>query len=1126
MPAFRYVVNDDIDRGDNHLYDLKDILVSAAAVPASEIEAVTSVTFELNIQDDLVQADAVAAWRLQCFSQGSIIQSNWTSSDANVPASVEVGRIGNIGVAYTPPHPGQQIVDGTTLVTFYPVDGEAVVDGYQPDGTYMDVAVRAVTAATGADAPAGDNCTGQLVAMTIWYSTVSSGVLPTGCGVFGHGSFGIAKFGLACAIVDAAFTVSPTNVGLAPTSFDFDGSASSVSPVEALTYSWDFGDGTVGSGVTPSHTYAEPGLYRVTLAAFAASGTYDSTYQIIIVGSATSDVPVGRTILGNLGHCPMDRYSVEIVSRGGYSKLADLSEWCEEIDYNRVMNETSQADVTIRKREGCHTALAWVDPWATELRIWRGDDMVWEGPIVEYEEFQESVRITARDVTEWTKYRVMNRTIDHTILPGVLPTQIAQEVLEQAFEKDDPRVLQYMDIRECSCPNHIGYITRKIEVDDDDTPKITAGEIRTLAGSFVDYTTIGRRIIVWPDNYYLSSVGTIMQRHLQGDGWSIRSRGADYGNHFIMQGDAVVGKFGGQDERYGLVEQLLRDETILDTTTAKKAAQTMHETRAARPARWLVLSDGTELSPETPIELDRLVPGVRAIVDIGGDEIAQPFRQNLRITRVSVGVDQDGESVRIGALAVGFEDFPLGEIGEIASLGDNQPPTAAYTMSETAGTVPLLVSFDASGSIDPEGGGLIYEWDFGDGTTDSGIAVEHNFVVAGNYDVILRVVDTGNRFHSVVYSVAVATLTGNLLPTATFSTIINGQDVDFDSTGSTDPDGTIVSWLWDFGDTNSSSAENPSHTYAADGDYTVTLTVTDNMGDYDAFVQILQIGAPPAPGPVDMVVLADSIAHLHTGEWMGASPVNQKALRTRWQDQMARTLAIKNGRAFEERHFYSQDVGGAGPSGDPPTLPTGTWQEDGPDATGDVDVFRQWDASIPGWLSDFYDTNGQWLEYPAEDSPYVTGLPPSAAPKYVFIALGFNDVHAGPAFGQAPRTAATIQANLVALAQPYKATADVIVFVQSWDVEATNPAAAFVFPGHFVNPAGDMNASWAGNISAKDELIADVTCTADVLITDLPTAFPSYTQDGGHPTDAGHDYLYQQVRDTLEAGGYLDPLDP
>jgi serine protease len=51
---------------------------------------------------------------------------------------------------------------------------------------------------------------------------------------------------------------------------------------------------------------------------------------------------------------------------------------------------------------------------------------------------------------------------------------------------------------------------------------------------------------------------------------------------------------------------------------------------------------------------------------------------------------------------------------------------------------------------------------------------------------------------------------------------------------SDDPDGTVVSWDWDFGDTGSSTAQNPSHTYASAGTYSVTLTVTDNDGAVDS----------------------------------------------------------------------------------------------------------------------------------------------------------------------------------------------------------------------------------------------------------------------------------------------------
>lgn len=57
-----------------------------------------------------------------------------------------------------------------------------------------------------------------------------------------------------------------------------------------------------------------------------------------------------------------------------------------------------------------------------------------------------------------------------------------------------------------------------------------------------------------------------------------------------------------------------------------------------------------------------------------------------------------------------------------------------------------------------------------------------------------------------------------------------GQSISFSSTGSSDPDGNIVSYLWDFGDGNTSTQANPSHIYNSSGSYTVALTVTDNDG--------------------------------------------------------------------------------------------------------------------------------------------------------------------------------------------------------------------------------------------------------------------------------------------------------
>ena len=68
----------------------------------------------------------------------------------------------------------------------------------------------------------------------------------------------------------------------------------------------------------------------------------------------------------------------------------------------------------------------------------------------------------------------------------------------------------------------------------------------------------------------------------------------------------------------------------------------------------------------------------------------------------------------------------------------------------------------------------------------------------------------------------------NDAPVAAFTFTCASLTCDFDASGSYDPDGSIVSYEWNFGDGNSGSGVAPSHTYATAGTFTVVLTVTDN----------------------------------------------------------------------------------------------------------------------------------------------------------------------------------------------------------------------------------------------------------------------------------------------------------
>lgn len=77
-----------------------------------------------------------------------------------------------------------------------------------------------------------------------------------------------------------------------------------------------------------------------------------------------------------------------------------------------------------------------------------------------------------------------------------------------------------------------------------------------------------------------------------------------------------------------------------------------------------------------------------------------------------------------------------------------------------------------------------------------------------------------------------AIVSANELPVAAFSEVLDGLEATF-TDESTDIDGSVVSWSWDFGDSNTSTTQHPVHTYAGAGTYTVTLTVTDNEGGVD-----------------------------------------------------------------------------------------------------------------------------------------------------------------------------------------------------------------------------------------------------------------------------------------------------
>lgn len=147
-------------------------------------------------------------------------------------------------------------------------------------------------------------------------------------------------------------------------------------------------------------------------------------------------------------------------------------------------------------------------------------------------------------------------------------------------------------------------------------------------------------------------------------------------------------------------------------------------------------------------------------------------------------------------------------------------------------TEVLQVGFDATGSADADGDALIYRWDFGDGSAPvAGARVTHVFDTSGIYPVTLRVDDgTGLTNATAIDTTTVTIKARPVADAGSNRDVCSGQPILFDASDSTDPDGGLLAYIWDFGDGETSDLINPTKTYEQPGAYPITLTVRNGTG--------------------------------------------------------------------------------------------------------------------------------------------------------------------------------------------------------------------------------------------------------------------------------------------------------
>ncbi len=191
----------------------------------------------------------------------------------------------------------------------------------------------------------------------------------------------------------------------------------------------------------------------------------------------------------------------------------------------------------------------------------------------------------------------------------------------------------------------------------------------------------------------------------------------------------------------------------------------------------------------------------------------------------------------------------------------DNPPSVTITNPAEGATVSSTVDITADATDD---NGVTQVEFFVDSTSigtdtndDDGWSLSWNTTLVGDggHTVTATATDTIGQTGSDSVNVTVDNI--NDPPIASFTFNCTGLSCDFNASGSSDPDGTIVGYAWNFGDNNTGSGVTTSHTYAAAGTYTVILTVTDDDGATDTDSQ--------------SVTVSESTGGAHVGDLDGSS---------------------------------------------------------------------------------------------------------------------------------------------------------------------------------------------------------------------------------------------------------------
>ena len=215
-----------------------------------------------------------------------------------------------------------------------------------------------------------------------------------------------------------------------------------------------------------------------------------------------------------------------------------------------------------------------------------------------------------------------------------------------------------------------------------------------------------------------------------------------------------------------------------------------------------------------------------SLVDTSGNEHSTWTSWETGEALVLSGVPEDAHiQIVAGGVSRTGSTWLLHDFGNGSATEPAPPhPVAGFTADTTSGSAPLAVRFTDTST----GGATSWSWDFGDGSMSSVQNPVHVYISPGTYTVTLTARNThGNDTET---KPGYITIAAPLIADFTADVTTGTAPLTVRFTNLSSGDG-ITSWSWDFGDGDTSTAQNPVHTYNNIGTYTVTLTVENAHGN-------------------------------------------------------------------------------------------------------------------------------------------------------------------------------------------------------------------------------------------------------------------------------------------------------